>query len=926
MVRSIVPVEILSTNNSRPSSIRSFTGEPAPSLPSSPPSTSKNWKTNQNQNQNQNTFLQRSSFHKTTDPDGTETTARDVTWKTNSFHQTTPGARTPTVILHDDGDELDGTNTTARDMTDPEAAAMYRTDSESPPSSADNNKSRSPQTKDDYYDVAASPHIQRLVSPSPLSSTATHKTTAATGREGTTSVSYSTRYATVEGQTEKEADPVGDVRRTESSDSSPSSSSSARQAYYDAADTYYVAEPSPMVDRSVASPAAKVTESVTYSTKYVHEPKYHYTTPNKQHQQQQLTKPRHQQPPPQQQRLRVVDLPATVPEYQQQQQRTAASSSSPDDSKETTPDSKTTTSSGEPTSSASSGASVSRNSNSPPEYYTTTTKTPFFRSPDPAAITKSQQVHKTPTSTTPVALTPSPKSRSSPGEESVLSTMTTDPDGHQIVRKKSQEPDEMSYGEYSSDTRMEEEPPQQPPRQNHNVSWLDSTGGTTLSAYTTETIPPDSTEDTITASSPTDTATTRSPVVGEVYMTSLKDDTRTTNTKPSSFRTTRRRGGGGNNRPLDFEDDVIDEEDQSYSNHSNVAYTTGGVGDSNHSNVAYTGGVGGAAAVAVAAVALAASGGGTDPDGTLPPSHDDDEHRSMTGESLEPTHNDEYDSFQDASAELNPYEDNDDSSYDEESFEDEGSRDKDDTSDDDDDVVLPNYTNNKDIENPVSSHASSASGGSHSSIRKPEPKHSKFPSVPMLIGMVVFIILGFGGLIAGLTWYLWDKQPLAPFPVPTTDVPTITLVPTDSPTRFMPSSSTPIPETFPDDETLLQLFATVFGTNEYSKVFTAVCASQRFEFGLLCSTTAGLAANWMLYEDPSRTNTIRRSDDGWIQRYLLVYLYYSTTNDRTTTWLSCNPLSKDAADPSTDTEIVERSSSVDNSCQFTYPTELPGGR
>lgn len=926
MVRSIVPVEVLSTNNSRPSSIRSFTGAPAPSLPtSSPPSTRKNWKTNQNQNQN-NTFLQRSSFHKSTDPDGTDTTARDMTWKTNSFHQTTPGAPTPTVVLPDDGDdELDGTNTTARDMTDPEAAAVYRTDSESPPSSAD-NKSGSPQTKDDYYDVAASPHIQRLVSPSPLSSSATKTTAATNGWEGTTSVSYSTRYATVAGRTEKEADPVGDVRRTDSSESSPSSSS-ARQAYYDAADTYYVAEPSPMVDRSLASPAAKVTDSVTYSTKYVHEPKYHYTTPNKQQHPQQPTKPRQQQPPPQQQRLRVVDLPATVPEYQQQQ-RTAAS---PDDSKETTPDSKTTTSSGEPASSASSGASVSRNSNSPPEYYTTTTKTPFFRSPNPAATTKSQQVHKNPTSTTPVALTPSPKSRSSPGEESVLSTMTTDPDGHQIVRKKSQEPDEMSYGEYSSDTRMEEEQPQ--PRQN-NVSWLDSTGGTTFSEYTTETIHPDSTEETITAS-PTYTATTRSPVVGEVYMTSLKDDnTRTTNTKPSSFRTTRGRGGGGNHRQLEFEDDVIDEEDQSYSNHSNVAYTTGGVGDSNHSNVAYTGGVGGAAA-AVAAVALAASGGGTDPDGTLPPSHDDDDHRSMTGESLEPTHNDEYDSFKDASAELNPYEDNDDSSYDEESFEDEGSRDKDDTSDDDDDVVLPNYNNNKDIENLVSSHASSASGGSHSSIRKPEPKHSKFPSVPMLIGMVVFIILGFGGLIAGLTWYLWDKQPLAPFPVPTkapsdfiftTDVPTITLVPTDSPTRFMPSPSTPIPETFPDDETLLQLFATVFGTNEYSKVFTAVCASERFEFGLLCSTTAGLAANWMLYEDPSRTSAIRRSDEGWIQRYLLVYLYYSTTNDRTTTWLSCNPLSKDAADPSTDTEIVERSSSVDNSCQFTYPTELPGGR
>jgi len=107
------------------------------------------------------------------------------------------------------------------------------------------------------------------------------------------------------------------------------------------------------------------------------------------------------------------------------------------------------------------------------------------------------------------------------------------------------------------------------------------------------------------------------------------------------------------------------------------------------------------------------------------------------------------------------------------------------------------------------------------------------------------------------------------------------------------------------------------------------------------STPAGLAANWILYEDPRRSlETAVRSDQAWMQRYLLAYLYYATTDNRKYSWKSCNPPSGSGMEPSNidvtgevnvdseparqiDVDVVVSSN---DECLFTYPTELPGGK
>lgn len=118
-----------------------------------------------------------------------------------------------------------------------------------------------------------------------------------------------------------------------------------------------------------------------------------------------------------------------------------------------------------------------------------------------------------------------------------------------------------------------------------------------------------------------------------------------------------------------------------------------------------------------------------------------------------------------------------------------------------------------------------------------------------------------------------------------------TLSPTMTPYPSAVPTFAPIP-LGPEDEELLALWETVVGDVVYEE------ATPYYE-----------AAQWMLFRDPSRVTQARRrysfrhgrqlqnnADDyteeelDYIQRYLLVFLWYATTNNGRQRWLSCNPL------------------------------------
>lgn len=178
---------------------------------------------------------------------------------------------------------------------------------------------------------------------------------------------------------------------------------------------------------------------------------------------------------------------------------------------------------------------------------------------------------------------------------------------------------------------------------------------------------------------------------------------------------------------------------------------------------------------------------------------------------------------------------------------------------------------------------------------KQTPKVSLFPSNRLLVCMVVTIALMVIGLVAGLAFYMWEMSSIDPICRP------------DDLCCNNPSSCSDLQPTLdgddlsqtsltPSDEELLKIFQSVVGE----------AATSDF-------TSAGMAANWMLYEDPGKLLK-PRSDQAWIQRYLLVYTYFATTLNRSSAWLSCNPPTED-----------ELKLDDSDSCMFTYSTELPGG-
>lgn len=203
--------------------------------------------------------------------------------------------------------------------------------------------------------------------------------------------------------------------------------------------------------------------------------------------------------------------------------------------------------------------------------------------------------------------------------------------------------------------------------------------------------------------------------------------------------------------------------------------------------------------------------------------------------------------------------------------------------------------NNIDVAGMATPRTSSAA----STDKSPEERTSLFPSYRLLVCIAVMIVLVVAGLVAGLTYYLWEKKSLDPIRPPDG------LGPND-PSSMVPGLVDPsdgdvsgLSPLIPTDQELYDIFESVVG-----------------EGAKLNFTMAGKAADWMIKEDPGKALKIR-SDDAWIQRYLLVYTYFVTTLNRSTSWLSCNPLIEEEGNPMF---------SDKDACKFTYPTELPGGK
>lgn len=175
-------------------------------------------------------------------------------------------------------------------------------------------------------------------------------------------------------------------------------------------------------------------------------------------------------------------------------------------------------------------------------------------------------------------------------------------------------------------------------------------------------------------------------------------------------------------------------------------------------------------------------------------------------------------------------------------------------------------------------------------------QRATFPSSGFLFCVAIFIVIVAAGIVTGVSIAGREKKVLDPIEEPTVSPSPTFPGETANPTVFQPTVS-PTDRPTPPTETFLDLFAQVVGDDVYEQ-----------------GTSAQLAADWMLTQDPAQTplNFEVQSQLGWQQRYLLVFLYYATTNNRQSEWLSCNP------------PIFAGSQTVD--CQFANPTELPGGR
>jgi hypothetical protein len=163
----------------------------------------------------------------------------------------------------------------------------------------------------------------------------------------------------------------------------------------------------------------------------------------------------------------------------------------------------------------------------------------------------------------------------------------------------------------------------------------------------------------------------------------------------------------------------------------------------------------------------------------------------------------------------------------------------------------------------------------------------------VLVGLGVLVVISVVAIVAGVVLGVNKKDDIqpkaAPAVAPTLAPAALTAAPI-APTNPPNENSTLVPgddnsSIIPkeEQEALLDLFATVVGDKVKEP-----------------GTTQYQAAEWMFQDDPRlillNTDIQRQSstipeynltDDEWMQRYTLVYFYYSTTNNLETSWRSC---------------------------------------
>jgi cobalamin biosynthesis Mg chelatase CobN len=247
----------------------------------------------------------------------------------------------------------------------------------------------------------------------------------------------------------------------------------------------------------------------------------------------------------------------------------------------------------------------------------------------------------------------------------------------------------------------------------------------------------------------------------------------------------------------------------------------------------------------------------------------------------------------------------DEEEYEEEIIEEEEESSSSDDDDDDDESSEEEEVITNGSQSPQSQSSQAAAGvvntrSTTTSTTSPSVKKNEqritFPSSGLLFCIAFCILAVTAGIVTGVTIYAREKKVFDPLPVPTVSPAPTSPGETRAPTMLLPTTS-PTQSPTLSQATFLELFETVVGPDVYVE-----------------GSTANLAAQWMLTEDPQMEplNFNSKSEEAWLQRYLLVYLYYATTDNRNVEWLSCNP------------PIFAGSQTTD--CEFANPTELPGGR
>lgn len=161
------------------------------------------------------------------------------------------------------------------------------------------------------------------------------------------------------------------------------------------------------------------------------------------------------------------------------------------------------------------------------------------------------------------------------------------------------------------------------------------------------------------------------------------------------------------------------------------------------------------------------------------------------------------------------------------------------------------------------------------------------------------------------------------------DDPSPQLLPTPAPPGPTPlpvSPDSPSPTT-QEEIVLLDLFSTVVGDDVFIEGTPQYSAAQwMLKFDPRLSGGSATIATQQAQQQEQQQAQARQggssgiqtalTEDEWIQRYILVFLYFSTTNNLQSEWLSCNAPTNAA------NEVGNSDENIDDVCDFRVPTPV----